>query len=135
MAPGSGCPSLDLRADPGPRYLRHTPVLLSWDALAQNVQPMQHFSACYLKDTDCSEFIDQELAHYFRENQDSVASAGTLCAASKPTLRGTIKGYVRRREAQLAQPITELEADMAELERHTVRPGGRIRGSSWSFGG
>ncbi|KAJ1124810.1 hypothetical protein NDU88_003259 [Pleurodeles waltl] len=81
---------------------------------------MWRFGAWYLKDPECVQFTDQGLTNYFRENRGSVALAEILWAASEPALRGSIKGNVKRREAQ---QITELE--MAELERRTG-PLGRV---------
>ncbi|KAJ1188126.1 hypothetical protein NDU88_004891 [Pleurodeles waltl] len=77
---------------------------------------MWHFSAWYMKDPQCVAFIDQELRNYSRENSGSVASPMTLWAAGKPSLRGIIKGYVRRQEAQQAQWTTVLESSIADLD-------------------
>ncbi|KAJ1172944.1 hypothetical protein NDU88_004786 [Pleurodeles waltl] len=43
----------------------HAPVLLSWGTPAQSVRPMCCFSAWYLIDPECVEFINCELTNYF----------------------------------------------------------------------
>ncbi|KAJ1192528.1 hypothetical protein NDU88_001835 [Pleurodeles waltl] len=102
------------------RISDHAPVLMSWGTPTQTVCLMMRFSAWYLKNPESVDFIDQELGNYFRENSRSVA----LCADSKPSLRGVIKGYFRQREAQQSQLTTELEGGIVDLEHRVQRSDG-----------
>ncbi|KAJ1149625.1 hypothetical protein NDU88_002432 [Pleurodeles waltl] len=111
MASGSGSLDLDFGPESDP-----APILMSWGAPTQTQRPMWCFTAWYMKDPECVDFIDQELENYFRQNSRSEALAMTLWMARKPSMRGVSKGYIRQWEAWQAQWITGLESRIADLE-------------------
>ncbi|KAJ1101504.1 hypothetical protein NDU88_006571 [Pleurodeles waltl] len=67
----------------------HAPILKSWGAPTQTQSLMWCFSACYLKDPECVDFIDQELRNDFREDSGSEV---TLWGGRQTLLKG---GYQR----------------------------------------
>ncbi|KAJ1164887.1 hypothetical protein NDU88_005320 [Pleurodeles waltl] len=96
---------------------------MGWGTPVQTQRPMWHFSALYLRDSECANFIDQQIEHYFEENDGLVTSAGTLWVASKPSLRGVIKGYVRWQEAQQYKRVAKLEGKLMDLESRARQTG------------
>ncbi|KAJ1148747.1 hypothetical protein NDU88_001573 [Pleurodeles waltl] len=90
---------------------------MEWGMAPLAQRPTWRFSAWHLKSPECAKFVEGELQAFFLSNEGSEESNMTLWAACKPSMRGILKGYVRRQERKQKEQCTTLENRIIELER------------------
>ena len=77
---------------------------------------MWKFNAWHLQNPKCDKFALDTIEEYFRQNSGSVDSAATLWAASKPTIRSHLKGFIQSQERERTRQVTQLETKICQLE-------------------
>ena len=94
----------------------HSPIILKLGVSQGCLRQMWKFSAWYLQNPKCVKFASDTIEEYFSQNLGSVDSVATLWAASKPTIRGHLKGFIRSQERERTRQAVQLELEIRQLE-------------------
>ncbi|KAJ1158121.1 hypothetical protein NDU88_010815 [Pleurodeles waltl] len=94
----------------------HAPLFADWGAEFTTHRPTWRLNAWHLNSPECVSFVGGQLKAFFKHKVGSVVSGVTVWVPCKPTIRGTIKSYIRGQERRQRARCAQIKAAILELE-------------------